>query len=171
MTDNDEPILDNLNGKKPAPAENDPAIELRIRRLCEQQRFGVLCTQGQGQPYGSMIAFVTTDDLKYVVFATPKATRKYRLLTECHNVALVVNNRDESHNDLAKTEAFTATGKATEITAEAEFSTWAKMLREKHPYLESFVASPSTALFKIAIVRYFHVHRFQEVRQWTPGEQ
>ncbi|MDO8834221.1 MAG: pyridoxamine 5'-phosphate oxidase family protein, partial [Vicinamibacterales bacterium] len=54
-----------------------------IRRLLDGQRYGVLCTQGQGQPYGSLVAYATTPDLDSAVFATQKATRKYRLLSEC----------------------------------------------------------------------------------------
>jgi hypothetical protein len=45
---------------------------------------------------------------------------------------------------------------------------WAKLLTEKHPGLASFVTAPSTALFRVDVVRYLHVWRFQEVRQWVP---
>ena len=55
----------------------------KIRRLVTEQLYGVLCTQGQGQPYGSLIAFAFSDDLSRAVFATPIATRKYHLLSEC----------------------------------------------------------------------------------------
>ncbi len=34
--------------------------------------------------------------------------------------------------------------------------------------LGAFVASPSVALFRVEIVRFFHVERFQEVREWRP---
>jgi hypothetical protein len=60
--------------QRPAP--------LRIRWLLTEQSYAVLCTQSQSQPYGSLIAFAASDDLKTIVFATPVATRKYRLLTE-----------------------------------------------------------------------------------------
>jgi hypothetical protein len=33
---------------------------------------------------------------------------------------------------------------------------------------KGFVRAPSSALFRIDIVRFIHVARFQEVRQWTP---
>jgi heme iron utilization protein len=64
-----------------------------IRRLVDGQLYGVLCTQGQGQPYGSLVAYAMTPDLDSAVFATQKATRKYRLLSGCAHVALVVDNR------------------------------------------------------------------------------
>jgi len=47
-----------------------------------EQPYAVLCTEGRGQPYGSMIAFAANQELNTVVFATPVATRKFRLLSE-----------------------------------------------------------------------------------------
>jgi len=73
-----------------AEDRSEAGIEQSIRRLLESQPYAVLCTQGHGQPYGSLIAFAATGDLTHVVFATPKATRKFRLLSECDHAALVV---------------------------------------------------------------------------------
>ena len=64
-----------------------------IRALVAEEPFAVLCTQGEGQPYGSVVAFAFDHDLKSFVFATPRATRKFRLLSQCDRVALVVDNR------------------------------------------------------------------------------
>jgi hypothetical protein len=41
-------------------------------------------------------------------------------------------------------------------------------LTQRHPQLRSFVRAPSSALFRIDVVRYLHVSRFQEVHQWIP---
>ena len=43
-----------------------------------------------------------------------------------------------------------------------------RLLLSRHTQLKSFLASPSTVLFRFDVVRYFHVTRFQEVRQWMP---
>jgi len=63
---NDEPIFaaefqQNLDK---APHQSD--LGDRIRQLLDQQSFCILSTQGQGQPYGSLIAFAFTEDLKYI---------------------------------------------------------------------------------------------------------
>jgi heme iron utilization protein len=128
-----------------------------------------LCTQSDGQPYGSMVAFAFTEDLRHVVFGTPRATKKYEILTACRNVALVVNNMNRHPNDLMKVEALTATGRASEITPSEPATRWASMLVQRHPYLEAFIFSPSTALFEVEIGRYFFVRSFQEVTQWEPS--
>ena len=69
------------------------SLDSIIRKLVEGQPYAVLCTQGQGQPYGSLVAYAVTPDLAFAVFATPRATRKFRLLSECDRVALLIDNR------------------------------------------------------------------------------
>ena len=109
------------------------------------------------------------DDLCFATFATSRATRKYRLLSECEQVALLIDNRSEFRHELMKVEAVTATGRAELIDHGADFQRWAALLTERHPYLKSFVQSSSCGLFRVQILRYLHVFRFQEVRQWIPG--
>jgi nitroimidazol reductase NimA-like FMN-containing flavoprotein (pyridoxamine 5'-phosphate oxidase superfamily) len=141
----------------------------RIRQLISEEPFAVLCTQGGGQPYGSVVAVAFSDDLRGCCFTTSTATRKYRLLTECAKVALVVDNRDCFPGDLMRTSALTITGRAEQIEARDQLDRWSKMLVERHPYLGSFVAAPTTAVFKVEVARYLYVTRFQEVRQWVPA--
>jgi len=141
----------------------------RIRQLVDSEHYGVLCTQGDGQPYGSLIAFAFSDDLKKAVFATPTTTRKYRLLSQSPNVALVVDSRTRSPEEMHQIEAITVTGQAVELESGQEFDKWAKLLVDQHRQLKPFVEADTTALFRIDVVRYFHVTRFQEVRQWIPN--
>jgi hypothetical protein len=67
-------------------------------------------------------------------------------------------------------EAVTATGRAHLINRGGEFEHWAELLVRRHTYLKSFVSAPSCALFRIDVVRFLHVVRFQEVRQWIPAD-
>ena len=140
-----------------------------IRALLAGELFAVLCTQGEGQPYGSVIAFSFDQHLRSFVFATPRATRKYRLLSQCDQVALVVDNRGSFPGDLMKVEAVTVTGKAQELERGPDHEKGTHLLTERHPYLKSFVESPSTALFRVDAIRFLHVTRFQEVSQWIPA--
>jgi nitroimidazol reductase NimA-like FMN-containing flavoprotein (pyridoxamine 5'-phosphate oxidase superfamily) len=147
----------------------EPAVIESIHRLVEGEPFAVLCTQGGGQPYGSVVAFAFSQDLRSFVFATPVATRKYRLLSECDRVALVVDNRGRFPDDLMKVGAITVTGRAQQLEPGPEYERWSGLLTERHPYLKSFVDAPSTALFRVDVRRFLHVTRFQEVRQWIPA--
>lgn len=166
----DEPLLESITPEiASANASGDErAVRDLIERLVREQPYAVLCTQGEGQPYGSLVALAVTDDLASAVFATPVTTRKYRLLCDCDHVALVIDSRSRSIEDMMQVEAITATGRARQVSPGAEFEREANLLVARHPQLELFVRSPTTALFRVEILRYFHVTRFQEVRQWTP---
>jgi hypothetical protein len=164
MTEQDEPQLK----REDFPDQPEPGVEERIRGLLEQQLFAVLCTQGENQPYGSVIALAVDDALSTAVFATGRKTRKYRLLESSPQVAFVVDDRDRHPGELMPVEAITATGKARELRDAGELECWTELLLDKHPMLRDFVTAPSTAIFIIDVVRYLHVWRFQEVRQWVP---
>jgi nitroimidazol reductase NimA-like FMN-containing flavoprotein (pyridoxamine 5'-phosphate oxidase superfamily) len=162
-------IPDEIAGE-PAPDHRlGEGLDKVIRRLVDSQLYGVLCTQGQGQPYGALVAYAMTPELDAAVCATPKATRKYRMLSECTHVALVVDNRSALPGQLMDVEAVTATGRAHEVPTGSEFDRWSSQLTDRHPYLDAFVRSESCGLFRIDIVRYLYVTRFQDVRQWVPA--
>jgi hypothetical protein len=139
-----------------------------LRHLIGNQFYAVLCTQGQSQPYGSLVAFAVSDDLKQIVFSTPIESRKYRLLAESDQAALVIDSRSISSDDLMKIEAVTATGRARTVPFGPEFEHFAGILVDRHPKLHDFVNSESIALVCIEVNQYFHVGRFQKLRQWTP---
>jgi nitroimidazol reductase NimA-like FMN-containing flavoprotein (pyridoxamine 5'-phosphate oxidase superfamily) len=147
---------------------SDRTVVECIHALVAEEPFAVLCTQGEGQPYGSVVAFAFDHDLGSFVFATPRATRKYRLLSQCDRVALVVDNRAKFPGDLMKVGAITVTGKAQQLEPGPSLDKWARLLTARHPYMKSFVESPSTALFRVDAVRFLFVTRFQEVHQWIP---
>jgi nitroimidazol reductase NimA-like FMN-containing flavoprotein (pyridoxamine 5'-phosphate oxidase superfamily) len=165
----DEPVL-GLEFDAPLGEERfERDVAECIQALVAEEPFAVLCTQGGGQPYGSVVAFAFSHDLTSFVFATPRATRKFRLLSECDRVALVVDNRDRFPEDLMKVGAVTITGRAQQLEPGPHFEEWSQLLTARHPYLRPFVEAPSTALFRVEAVRFLHVTRFQEVRQWIPA--
>jgi uncharacterized protein YhbP (UPF0306 family) len=168
MDNFDEPVMTGPpNGTGPNPLTTDQLKE-KIHELVSSQPFAVLCTQGEGQPYGSLVAFAFYDNLKKMMFATPMATRKYRLLRDCPQVAMLVDNRPEHTDDMMQVEALTITGWARQVETGPDFDRCFDLLTGRHPYLKSFVASDSSALFEITVNRMLHVTRFKEVNQWVP---
>ena len=164
----DEPLFENAPNPDLREASN-PAVRALIQTLVNQQAYAVLCVQGGGQPYGALVAFAFSEDLRHAVFVTPVTTRKYRLLSECDHVALVIDNRPDKKGELMEVEAVTATGRSQLIVRGREFDQWAELLISRHPYLNSFVRAETCALFRIDTARFLHVARFQEVRQWIPN--
>ena len=168
MTQFDEPVLRDLLVADSAKVSVDPATSESIRTLLLEQPYAVLCTQGGGQPYGSLVAFAASEDLRALVFATPVTTRKYRLLAACDHVALVVDNRSHFASDISHIQAVTATGRAHILENAANAQRWYQLLIDRHGYMRRFITAETTALIRVDIVRYLHVTRLQEVRQWVP---
>ena len=52
-----------------ADAVEHVTLQQHIGRLIKRQLYAVLCTQGQSQPYGSLVAFAASEDLKSIVFS------------------------------------------------------------------------------------------------------
>jgi nitroimidazol reductase NimA-like FMN-containing flavoprotein (pyridoxamine 5'-phosphate oxidase superfamily) len=138
-----------------------------IRELLESQRLAVLSTQGQFQPYSNLVAFAATPDLKYLIFATSRATRKYANLLNHPQVSILIDNRTNKATDFAEAAAVTVLGRASEVQG-TERSQALKIYVNRHPYLEDFVTSPNCALFSVKVERYIMVTRFQDVREIVP---
>ena len=164
----DEPSLGETGAKDPE-GERDPAsIPEQILGILRQEPYAVLCTQGEGQPYGSLVAFAASPDGQHLVFSTPVFTRKYHLLKTCPMVALVVDTRARHPGSLMEVEGITATGRALEVTGEAA-APWNELLLGRHPHFATFLRCDSCALFRVDIARFFYVRRFQEVHEWVPS--
>lgn len=135
-----------------------------IGKLLSTQKLAVMSSFGNKQPYASLVAFATTEDLKHIIFATTRSTRKYANILSESNVALLIDNRTNENKDFSHAIAATALGRAEEVKALERESCMEIYLR-KHPYLEEFVSSPSCALMKITIRKYYIVNRFQNVQE------
>ena len=115
MPASDEPVFDvefdNYHERHDSWSETADAI----LRLMNDQRFCVLATQGQGQPYTSLIAFAHTEDLTRVYFCTSEASRKFRLLKACDRAALMIDSRCHHPEKFMDVEALTITGRTRHI--------------------------------------------------------
>jgi len=137
-------------------------IRSEIKKLFNTQRLGVLSTYGSNQPYSSLVAFAAPEDLKKLIFATARSTRKYDNLTRNALVSLLVDNRSNQDSDFSDAIAVTVTGEAREVEKH-ERETLLKIYLDKHPYLRDFVMSPTCALVQITVQRFYLVHSFQQV--------
>jgi len=137
-----------------------------LKDMFTTQRFCVLATQGQGQPYGSLVAFAETDDMKQLVFATSRETRKFSNLVSEPRVALVIDSRSNSDSDLRNAVAVTALGPAHEAAGD-EKERLARVYVAKHPGLAGFIGSPDMAVCAVAVEDYV-IARFREVMVLRP---
>jgi nitroimidazol reductase NimA-like FMN-containing flavoprotein (pyridoxamine 5'-phosphate oxidase superfamily) len=137
-----------------------------VQYTLESQSLGVLATLDDDNPYENLVAFVSSKDLKYIVFSTAVYTRKYANLKSSPHVSFLVDTRSNSEQDFHKCIAVTALGKAKEVGKKE----WDKILRlylKKHPYLDDFVKSPSCRLLQIKVNKYIVVSEFQKVLEFN----
>lgn len=139
-------------------------IRDQIQNLLDSQILAVLSTQRQGQPYANLIAFAHADDLSTLVFATPKPTRKFTNLMTEPRVSLLVDNRGNRESDFHEASAVTIIGEVSEIN-EDSLNCYKALYLQRHPHLETFVNSPSTAFLKVTVKHYILVNRFQHVME------
>ena len=129
-------------------------------------RFAVLATSDEGRPYASLIAFALTPDRTTVIFATPKATRKYRNMMRQRFVSILIDNRSQTPEDLSHAEAVTLVGTARPVRAGLRKTEYSKIFSDRHPQLAGFIHEPDTALVAVVIEEAIHVTQFQNVAAW-----
>jgi len=139
-----------------------------VARLCREQRVGVLCTQRGGLVHASLVCLVATDDLKSIIFATPKNTRKYENMLRDSRVTVMVHDVADKEGRLCGAAAAMAAGRAAEVRGE-ERAALAPLFLEKHACLKDFVESPDSALMRIAVDAYRVALNVRDVVEFRPG--
>jgi len=133
-----------------------------LKELFVSQPLAVLATQFNGQPYGNLVAFAATEDLRGLLFATTRGTRKFANITRDPRVAMVMDSRTNQRVDFQRAVAVTATGTVEEVEG-TEKNQLLKLYLFKHPHLKGFVTSPRCALLRMNVNTYIVVRRFQKV--------
>jgi heme iron utilization protein len=139
-------------------------LEQLLRKLFSDQLLAVLGTQSESGPYGSLVAFYATDDLKHLLFPTARSTRKYDNFTRTPQVAMVIDNRSNRAGDFHEAIAVTAVGTVREV-GDLEKEQFKTLYLAKHPSLFDFIQSPTCALLKIEVGTYYIVRQFQQVTE------
>ncbi len=148
--------------EKDLSGEGEP--EKAIARLFASTRLAVLATLMGEQPYTNLVAFASSGDLRRLVFATTRPTRKYSNLSTHPLVSLLIDNRSNNPADIREAIAVCATGRATEAGPSLCGSV-RDLYLSKHPYLREFTASPSCVFMVVEVDVYYMVRRFQNVTE------
>jgi heme iron utilization protein len=145
------------------------SVAERVSALNKTCLHAVLATDAAGQPYTSLIAYALTPDMKGVLFATPKATRKYRNILKNPRVSLLIDTTTNTPKDYMKAESVTLLGNARPIRRSKTRTELAAIFLKKHPKLEETIHSRKIALIFIKISKCIHVTKFQSVSVWDVG--
>jgi len=149
--------------------DTPPTAVDTLRTLLATQRLAVVATHRGGRSYSSLVAFAASEDLRRVMFVTNRATTKYGNLSAEPWVSLLIDSRTHSVEDYVTGAAVTVLGRAAEI-GDKQTSELLEGFVRRHPHLEAFARSPSTALCVVEVESYVLVTRFQHVVELKVGE-
>ena len=135
-----------------------------VLALLDSQAQGVLATQYDRQPYTSLMSFTATPDLRWIVFATYRATRKHANLLANPRASLLIDNRTNESLNYNDVVAISAQGVVSEIDRQRHPELLQLYLR-KHPELSDFVAAADCVLLQLEVESYFIVSQFQSVAE------
>lgn len=135
-----------------------------VKNLLDQQQLAVLATFSDSYPYTNLIAFSSCNEYKELVFATLRATSKYKNIQKNKKVSVLVDNRDRKPLDFMKFKTITALGTVEEV----EKNDYKDILLRKHPYLSDFINNDECALLKVNINQYILVEQFEEITIFSP---
>jgi nitroimidazol reductase NimA-like FMN-containing flavoprotein (pyridoxamine 5'-phosphate oxidase superfamily) len=136
-----------------------------IRDIMKRKKFGALATTAGRRPHSTLVAVAPTPDLKRILLATPRCTRKFANLQDNPHVSLLIDSSGQGDVDFEQACAVTAVGTAREPSPQ-ERERFVEFYLGRHPGLRDFVRSPSCALIEIDVEVYYLARHFQEVMEW-----
>ncbi|MBU0682953.1 MAG: pyridoxamine 5'-phosphate oxidase family protein [Candidatus Omnitrophota bacterium] len=139
-------------------------LKNKVKELLIKQKLGVLATHGETYPYNTLICYAFTKDLRFILFATMRHTRKYRNIVSHSSVSMLIDNRTNYAGDFKHAVALTITGKT--VKAKKSLKTkYRRLYLKRFPHLKGFINDPDTSIVTVKVDRYIFVQRFQEVSE------
>ena len=142
--------------------KDETSIREAVTRLFAEQRLTCLATSKSEKPHTSLVAFAATADLKTILFATTRSSRKYAYLKANERVSMLVDDRTNRITDFKEGTAITIIGRAKELDAHGK-DMHLKLYLERHPCMEEFVESKDSSVFMVEVETYRVVTQFQQV--------
>ena len=142
---------------------NDIAhLKNKVKKLLIKQKLGVLGTQGDIYPYNTLVGYAFTKDLRFILFATMRHTRKYRNIINHPNVSMLIDNRTNRVSDFKDAVALTVAGKTVRVKKSLK-TKYRRLYLKRFPRLKRFIYDPGTSMIPIRVDKYIFVQRFREV--------
>jgi hypothetical protein len=137
-------------------------LRAQLYDLFHSQLLAVLATQGPDGPYANLVAFASSEDLRFLLFATSRSTRKFAKLSADARAAMLIDRRRNQLSDFCEAVAVTALGVVEEVV-EKDRTAMQSIYLAKHPHLASFLESENCALMRLLAKKYIFVSNFQQV--------
>ena len=142
--------------------ESIDTITKKVIELTKNQHFGIISSLDKlNKIESNLISFAMSEDLKSLIFYTPKTSKKYNRIVGNDNVCIYINNTINEGRDISK---------ALGISVSANYNAKPQNLAElsllysrKLPFMMGFVNSQSFTPIVVSIDTIEVTLRFQEV--------
>ena len=135
----------------------------QIKQLVKDEKFCVLATISNSNPYCSLMAYISEEDCKKIYMATLRNTVKYRNLIENPMVSLLIDTRTKAFEDhINEMKALTIIGQFAEVSKRSRRMEVHDMLLQRHPYLDVFLDHPESSLFSVEIHSFLLLNGFTD---------
>ena len=140
-----------------------------IEAVIKTSDFGVLATEGNGQPHASLIAITPFGNFRQIIFATYRNTLKYRNLSFNHKVAVFIEGGYTNMKGLKENIVLTVMGHAEEISSAGDEASYQAHLK-RHPEMKSFMLSSDCVLIRVIAQSYQVVYGIDDTKWITADE-
>jgi nitroimidazol reductase NimA-like FMN-containing flavoprotein (pyridoxamine 5'-phosphate oxidase superfamily) len=121
----------------------------KIKQIIKDEKFCVLATAMENNPYCSLMAYAVDDVCKRLYMVTMTDSEKYRNLMTNDSVSILIDTRGRMNDMPVK--ALTITGSFFEIRDEKRVVEAKDKLKKRHPDLEVFFKSGLSSVFYVEI--------------------
>ncbi len=146
--------------------KNSISISEYIQNVLQTSKLAVLATEGEGQPYASLIVITPVSDFKQMIFATYRNTRKFENLLNNGRVAVLIQGEESDMSFKQSDYALTAFGHAQQV-CKADYEEALQKHLKRHPDQANYMLNADLALMLITIEKFQVVRGFDDVSWWS----
>ena len=122
-----------------------------VKKLLSRQLYGILATSGEKTPYMNLVAFCLLENMKTLLFISPEKSAKVYNIKSSPGIALMVDNRTNTYDDITSVTSVTMYGTASVPEESEDASDWLEIYNRKLPHMKNFAADKSNVLVKVDI--------------------
>ena len=136
-----------------------------ISDIINNQKYAVIATKGKKYVHTNLVAFISSDDLKNIYFATSNKSKKYENLMNNPYVSILIDNRKNNSTDILNATAITVFGVASEVKNKSDIM---NIYIKKHPGLKNFVNNSDTVFIEFKVKNYIYINKFEIKKNFKP---
>ena len=123
----------------------------KVEKILRENTLCVLCTDGEGTPYCSLMTYMPSSDLKILYMISIQESKKYKNLLSNPDVSVLIDNRQRiSYQNDKKIISITFEG-LYQLIAQKEIESIKSRFANEHIELDEIIKSPGVAIFAIKL--------------------